>query len=400
MVNPARCISSATGHHLVQRGGDQAGKADHVGAVLVGGLEDVLPRHHHAKVDDLEAVALQNHADDVLADVVDVALDGGHHHLAFAGSGAGPLLFRFDEGNEVGDGFLHHAGGFHHLRQEHLAGAEQVADDVHAVHQRAFDDVDRAPATIERRLAGFLGVLDHEGVDALDQSVFEPLADLPAAPFGFGLFADWIGAAILFGKCDEALGAVLAAIEDHVLAGLAQLGIDGVVDVELAGVDDRHVEAGRDGVVEEHRVHRRAHRLVAAEREGEVGEATRNVDVRAARLDLAAGLDEVEGVAAVLVDAGGDGEDVGVEDDVLGREAVGDEQFVGAAADFHLARPGVGLADFVEGHDDDRGAVVAALGGEAEELGSPSFMLIELTIGLPERTSAPPRSRSTWSCRS
>jgi hypothetical protein len=42
------------------------------------------------------------------------------------------------------------------------------------------------------------------------------------------------------------------------------------------------------------------------------------VGVRAACLDLAAGLDEVEGVAAMLIDAGGDGEDVRVEDDVLG----------------------------------------------------------------------------------
>jgi hypothetical protein len=34
-----------------------------------------------------------------------------------------------------------------------------------------------------------------------------------------------------------------------------------------------------------------------------------------------AGLDEVDGVVVVLLDAGGDGEDVRVEDDVLGREA-------------------------------------------------------------------------------
>jgi hypothetical protein len=52
--------------------------------------------------------------------------------------------------------------------------------------------------------------------------------------------------------------------------------------------------------------------------------------VRAARADLAAGLDEVERVAAMLVDAGGDREDVGIEDDVLGREAVADQQLVGA----------------------------------------------------------------------
>jgi hypothetical protein len=48
-----------------------------------------------------------------------------------------------DEGDEVGDGLLHHPRRLHDLREEHLAGAEEVADDVHAVHQRAFDDLDR-----------------------------------------------------------------------------------------------------------------------------------------------------------------------------------------------------------------------------------------------------------------
>ena len=70
----------------------------------------------------------------------------------------------------------------------------------------------------------------------------------------------------------------------------------------------------------------------------------------------------------MLLDAGGDGEDVGIEDDVLGREALGDEQFVGALADLDLALLGVGLAGLVERHDDDGGAIVADLAGEPEEL--------------------------------
>ena len=45
-------------------------------------VEDLLRRHHDAEIDDLVVVALQHHADDVLADVVDVALDRGHHDLA------------------------------------------------------------------------------------------------------------------------------------------------------------------------------------------------------------------------------------------------------------------------------------------------------------------------------
>ena len=41
-------------------------------------------RHHDAEIDHLVIVALEHDADDVLADVVHVALDGRHHDLAVA----------------------------------------------------------------------------------------------------------------------------------------------------------------------------------------------------------------------------------------------------------------------------------------------------------------------------
>ena len=124
-------------HHLVQRRRDEAREPDHVGLLAARGLEDPLRRHHHAEVDDLEVVALEDDADDVLADVVDVALDGRDHDLAV---GARRLArFLVQERHEVRDRLLHDARGFHDLRQEHLAGAEQVADHVHAVHQRPLD---------------------------------------------------------------------------------------------------------------------------------------------------------------------------------------------------------------------------------------------------------------------
>ncbi len=79
-------------HHLVERGRDQAREADHVGLVVVGGLEDFLERHHDAEIDDLEIVALEHDADDVLADVVDVALDRGHDDLALGLRGLGMTI--------------------------------------------------------------------------------------------------------------------------------------------------------------------------------------------------------------------------------------------------------------------------------------------------------------------
>ena len=54
--------------------------------------EDRLARHHDAEVDDLVAVAREHHADDVLADVVDVALHRGEQHLAASGADASFLF--------------------------------------------------------------------------------------------------------------------------------------------------------------------------------------------------------------------------------------------------------------------------------------------------------------------
>ena len=77
-MKPSRSISLGDVDHLVQRRRDQARQADHVHALFAGGCPDLLARHHHAQVDDLVVVAAEDDADDVLADVVDVALDRGH----------------------------------------------------------------------------------------------------------------------------------------------------------------------------------------------------------------------------------------------------------------------------------------------------------------------------------
>ena len=98
-------------------------------------------------------------------------------------------LLLLDERDEVGDGLLHHPGALHHLRQEHLAGAEEVADDVHAVHQRALDDLDRAAAAVGDLGAQLLGVGLDVGVDALDQGVGDPLPDRQRAPLLLGASA-------------------------------------------------------------------------------------------------------------------------------------------------------------------------------------------------------------------
>ena len=108
------------------------------------------------------------------------------------------------KGMQMRDRFLHHAGRLDHLRKEHLARPEQVADDVHAVHQRAFDDLDRPREQMPR----FLGIVDDVGVDALDQRVGQALADRQRAPFGALLLLGGVGAAKALGERDQPFGRV------------------------------------------------------------------------------------------------------------------------------------------------------------------------------------------------
>ncbi len=90
--------------------------------------------------------------------------------------------------------------------------------------------------------------------------------------------------------------------------------------------------------------------------------------MREVRDDLARRLDEVDAVIVVFLDAGGDGEDVRVEDDVFGRKArLFGQQLVGAGADFHLARLRIRLPLFVEGHHDDGSAIGAHQLGMMQE---------------------------------
>jgi len=177
---------------------------------------------------------------------VDIAFYRGHQDLAL---GLGFIaFFQLDKRNQVGHGLFHHSGGFHHLRQEHFARAKQVADDVHARHQRAFDHFDGAL----EGLARLFGVFDDMGGDALDQCVLQTLVDVPAAPlFGF-CFLDAAVALVLVCYRQQVVGAVRGAVEHHVFHGIAQLGGDLVVDFQLACVDDTHGQAVADCIQQKH----------------------------------------------------------------------------------------------------------------------------------------------------
>ena len=204
--------------------------------------------------------------------------------------------------------------------------------------------------------------------DAEDECVRQAFFHRPFAPGEIGFLPFLAVAAMTLGQRQQAVGRVRAAVEHHVFAGLAQLGINVVINGDLPGIDDAQVHSGRDGVIEKYRVHRLAQPLIAAERERQVRYTARDVGMREALPDRACRFDEGDAVAVVLLHAGGDGEDVRVDDDVLRREADAvDEDVVGACGDRRLAFKGVGLAGLVEGHDHDRRAVAAHEPGMMDE---------------------------------
>ena len=164
--------------HFVERRRDEAGQADEARALALGCLENFLAGNHDSEIDDFEVIALQDHADDVLADVVHVAFHGGHHHLAVGARAA--RFAALDIGDEHRDRLLHDARRLDHLRQEHLARTEQVAHHVHPVHERAFDHIER-PLRPARRASSVSSSTN--SIDALDERVLEPLGDRELAPF-------------------------------------------------------------------------------------------------------------------------------------------------------------------------------------------------------------------------
>ena len=175
-------------------------------------------------------------------------------------------------------------------------------------------------------------------------------------------------AGILGRQRQQAFRGIGTPVEDHVLDAVQQVLGDVLVQRQLSGVDDTHVHARLDGVIQKDRMDRLAHGVVAAEGERHIGYAAGNQRVGQGALDFARRLDEVHGVVVVLLDTGGDGEDIRIENNILRREAdLLREYLVGAGTDVHLAPVGVRLAGFIEGHDDDRGAVTAHQARLADE---------------------------------
>ena len=123
--------------------------------------------HHDSQIDNFKVVALQNDADNVFSDIVYVPFDRCHQDFAIA-AGLPLGLLSLNERLEVGDGLFHDSSGLYDLGQKHLALTKEVSHDIHAIHQRAFNDLNGFGS----ECAGLLGIGFNVGGYSFDEGVF------------------------------------------------------------------------------------------------------------------------------------------------------------------------------------------------------------------------------------
>ena len=376
-------------HHLVRRFDQQAREADGVRTVLAHRRHQGLRRDLDAEVDHLEAVVREDDLHQVLADVVDVALDGRQHHLAAGAGGLG-----IHELLEVGDRRLHGLGALQHLGDDELVVVEEPADLGHAGHQGAVDHVERrralgqlavevlaqpAAAAVHNiagqpLVQGLLGahhrrpggaaevVRDPRHVKGVDR---RPLAGFLAPPVRRGARQRRL-ALRRWGRVEEQR-------LDHLALGLRDRG----VALQPFGVDNRQVETGLGGQVEEDRVDdlARPHR----QPEGHVRDPEHGRAGRQGLLDQPQALDGLHRPADVRRIAARRREDQRVEDDVgLGHAVLRGQERVAAARDLELALAGEGLRllrVLVDDAEDHRRAVAPE---QRRHVGDPLLAVLEV----------------------
>src|SRR5690606_4653735 len=134
-------------HHLHVRhgGGEQRRHAEDVGLVLVERLDVLVDVGVDPQIDDLEPGPLEHHPHEVLADVVDVALDRSDDDFADRrGAGLG------EQGAEDGHARLHGVRRQEHLGDEEDPVAEVDAHDAHPLHQGLVEDAVGIPAALQQ----------------------------------------------------------------------------------------------------------------------------------------------------------------------------------------------------------------------------------------------------------
>ena len=142
----ARLVDGGDGGlHRLEGDGEQAAEADHLGRCVSRTVSTTLATGTSTpEVDDVEPGDVEHGDHDVLADVVDVALHGAHHHGAELLARVVGLEIRLQLGGDA----LHDLAGHDELGDERLAVGEPLADDVHRL-AAGRDDLERVGAALQ-----------------------------------------------------------------------------------------------------------------------------------------------------------------------------------------------------------------------------------------------------------
>ena len=101
--------------------------------------------------------------------------------------------------------------------------------------------------------------------------------------------------------------------------------------------------------------------VVASKGKRNIADTSGDLGVRKVFSNVLAGVDEIHCVIIMLIDSCSDGKNIGIENNVLRREAhFIHKDPIGFFTDFNLALLCIRLAFFVKGHHDDCGAVLHA----------------------------------------
>ena len=121
-------------------------------------------------------------------------------------------------------------------------------------------------------------------------------------------------------------------------------------------------------MIEKDGVHRLTQIVVATEGERQIAHSAADMTAFKILAYPTCGADKVEGITVVLTHAGGDGEDVGVKDDV-GRivASLAGQQVVSTPTHLYLTLIGGGLSLLIECHNNDGGTQLTHLAGTLQK---------------------------------
>ena len=98
-----------------------------------------------------------------------------------------------------------------------------------------------------------------------------------------------------------------------------------------------------------------ANSVLPSERKGYIADTTGDQRTRAGFLDTLCGFDKIDAVAVVLFDTRGDRENIGIKNNIFRWETdLSCQQVPGSFTETDTFLQAVGLAVFIECHDDDR----------------------------------------------